>query len=580
MTKGTLMTNTIYRMAVILLSFGFCAFWGNAQSSIPERLNHVLETQDMELGMKLYNEITEADLRQLADSVLFDYHYLGGYLNSEIPNHEKAIYHLTEAKRLCDTSLGTHSGVYMEIMRGLGDEYIDLGKYEDALATYQEGIVKSTYMRMAASHDFGNLIIGVADCYERLGWYNEMPDHFIDAWSYWNKDETPLVTYTYYPLWCLHQFYRRYEMYDKAIQVSDEIIKFITERGGSNHPELAEELYFRGNTLVDMGRTEDAIDAYLKGLSVLEENNLELSENYNTIIGNLTIALIRAERWADSDIFLEKIKKYGETTSNEEVYNTTLSAVAFVLCGNGHYDRALKINSELLGRTLSNEKKQTAEDQQEEILFSQEVVRAIPEFERSLQNLPPASNEWFETSFNLTSAYFRIKDSKKYTDLLNRMYQSIPQNDVAKDEYYFAILGTLYNVCLDQGDFDSALKYALEKKEYISAIPNIPERVSFDCMNNIVVAKLKSNKLDGIYDDWNMSAQLCINVFGQESEAYAIQLHNRGRAFQLDGKYDEAKKNYLEAIALHRKVKGVPMSKTIQYLMETNNQIADAELDL
>ena len=44
--------------------------------------------------------------------------------------------------------------------------------------------------------------------------------------------------------------------------------------------------------------------------------------------------------------------------------------------------------------------------------------------------------------------------------------------------------------------------------------------------------------------------------------------------------YDEAKQNYLDAIALHTKVKGSPMAKTVQYLMETNNQITDAELDL
>lgn len=116
MTEVTYMRNILNRMAVFLLSFGFCASYGMAQSSLSERLNYVIETQDIENGIKLYNEISEADLKHLTDSILFDYHYLGGYINSEIPNHEKAIVHLLEAKRLCDTSLGTHSGAYMEIM--------------------------------------------------------------------------------------------------------------------------------------------------------------------------------------------------------------------------------------------------------------------------------------------------------------------------------------------------------------------------------------------------------------------------------------------------------------------------------
>lgn len=124
------------------------------------------------------------------------------------------------------------------------------------------------------------------------------------------------------------------------------------------------------------------------------------------------------------------------------------------------------------------------------------------------------------------------------------------------------------------------MKYANEKWEYVSTLQDIPERYKFDCINNIVVAKLKSNKLDGIYSDLERAIELCRAVFGEESEAYAIQLHNRGRAFQLDGKYDEAKQNYLDAIALHTKVKGTPIAKTVQYLIETNNQITDAELDL
>ena len=95
-------------VAVFLPSV-FCAFSAVAQISLSERLNNVLETQDMDMGLKLYQEITATEIKQLPDSSLFDYHYLGGYLNSEIPNHEKAIYHLTEAKRLCDKSLGTQN---------------------------------------------------------------------------------------------------------------------------------------------------------------------------------------------------------------------------------------------------------------------------------------------------------------------------------------------------------------------------------------------------------------------------------------------------------------------------------------
>lgn len=571
----------VQRLAVLMPSL-CCALSVFSQTSIADRLNYVLEMQDMDMGIKLYNEITEADLAQLPDSTLFDYHYLGGYINSEIPDHAKAIAHLLEAKRLCDSSLGTHSGVYMEIMRGLGDEYIELGKFEEALGVFQEGIVKSSYMRVAASHNFGNLILGVQECYERMGWYNEIPAHLMDAWSFWNKDERPLVTYTYYPLWCLHQFYRRYGMYDDAIKVSDEIIKFITDNVSSNYPILAEELYFRGNTLSDMGNSDEAIDAYRKGVSILESNKLEYNNDYsyNSILGNLLVALIKSQRWDESDIVLDKIKKYSGYANDEGIYNSALIAVVYLLCNESQYDRALKFNSELLGRTLSDKERETAKVQQEEILYSIKVINAIPELESLLENKSIASNEWFDTAFKLTSGYFRKKDSNKYMVLLNSMYQALPQNNSAKEEYGISIVGTLFNVCLEQGDYDLALKYALEKNDYISTIPDVPERFRFDCINNIIVAKLKSTKLEGIYDDWEIAEVLCRNVFGEDSEAYAIQLHNKGRALQLEHKYDEAKQLYLAAIALHTKVKGEPMPNTVKYLMETNQEIIDAELDL
>ena len=99
-----------------------------AQHPISNALTRLLNTGDFRDAQEAISNYSISELAALPDSTLFDYHYLGGYLNSEIHNHEKAIYHLTEAKRLCDKSLGTHSIGYMEIMRGLGDEYIELNQ--------------------------------------------------------------------------------------------------------------------------------------------------------------------------------------------------------------------------------------------------------------------------------------------------------------------------------------------------------------------------------------------------------------------------------------------------------------------
>ena len=354
MGKTSKFLGTMTRVAVLLPSV-FCAFSAVAQISLSERLNNILETQDMDLGLKLYQEITDADIKQLPDSSLFDYHYLGGYLNSEIPNHEKAIYHLTEAKRLCDKSLGTHSIGYMEIMRGLGDEYIELNQYEDALAIFQEGITKSMHLRNVVSNGFGNLIMGVQDCYEYLGWFSEIPRHLLDAWSFWNKDETPLVTYTYFPLWRLEQFYKRYGMYDNAISVSQLIEDFIKTKGGNTHPELAEALYMKGNILVEMNKTDDGIKAFQNGLFILQDNGMSSSELYGMLSGNLLMALISAERYEESANLLKGIQQYSVNVQKPDVYKNALYSAANRAANMGNYAKAIEYNTTLLSLHLSKE---------------------------------------------------------------------------------------------------------------------------------------------------------------------------------------------------------------------------------
>lgn len=80
----------ILTQVTVLLSSVFYTLSGAAQTTISERLNYVLDTKDMDMdmdmGLAVYNDITESDLTNLPDSILFDYHYLGGYINSESTN--------------------------------------------------------------------------------------------------------------------------------------------------------------------------------------------------------------------------------------------------------------------------------------------------------------------------------------------------------------------------------------------------------------------------------------------------------------------------------------------------------------
>lgn len=562
------------RVAVLLPSV-FYAFSGVAQNSLSERLNHILEAQDMDMGLKLYQEVTDAEIKQLPDSSLFDYHYLGGYLNSEIPNHEKAIYHLTEAKRLCDTSLGTHSGVYMEIMRGLGDEYIDLGKYEDALAIFQEGITKSMYMRNVASHDFGNLIMGVQDCYELLGWFNEIPNHLSDAWSFWYKDETPLVTYTYFPLWRLEQFYKRYGMYDNAISVSRHIEDFIKSKGGNTHPELAEALYMKGNILVEMNKTDDGIKAFQNGLFILQDNGMSSSELYGMLSGNLLMALISAERYEESDTLLTEIQQYSVNAQKPDTYKNALFSAANRAANMGNYAKAIEYNTTLLSLHLSKEESDVIKNQKSTISYNQEVVESLPVLENAFSSLMIGQDDWFETGHKLSSAYYLVKDINKNGVVLTAMYKAIDLNKSIGSDYYLWVISNLYGLRLEKEDYQDALRYAMEKVNYLNTLNDVPDNYRYNALNDIVVAKMKSNTLDGIDSDLENIEQFYRNQYGEISSEYATYLHNRGRAFQLQNKLDEAKETLLQSIILQNKLEGKPFERTVKYYMEVEQQLGE-----
>lgn len=573
MRKKNLIYNALTRVAVLLPSV-LCAFLGVAQTSLPERLSYVLEAHDMDEGLILYNEITEADLAQLPDSSLFDYHYLGALLNSDKSNHKKTIHHLLETKRLCDTSLGTHSISYMDIMHGLGDEYIAVDQYEEALDTFQEGIVKSIYMRGVAPQYFGNLIIGVQDCYELLGWFNEIPTHLSDAWSFWDKEETPLVTYTYFPLWSLEQFYSRYGMNDNALSVSSQIEAFIKSKGSDKHPELATALYMKGNILVDMNRTYDGIKTFQEGLEILDGNGLENSELYGMLAGNLFMAFISSARFEESDDLLERIREYS-IKNNTNTYKNALFSAANRVGAICNYDKALSYNNILLDSNITDEERSVIENQRNTILYNQEIIENLPALENTFSSMSIGQNDWFETGHKLSSAYYIVKDVDKNSDVLNKMYQAIDTNKSIGSDYYLWTLNNLYGVSMDKELYQDALRYAMEKIDYLTTINDVPDNYRYNALNDLVVAKMKSNTLDGIDSDLENIGKFYRTQYGEISSEYAIYLHNRGRTYQLQNKLDEAKATLLKSITIQNKVEGKPLDRTIKYYMEVEQQLGE-----
>lgn len=561
-------------MAVLLPSV-FCVLIASAQTTLSEKLNYILVSQDMDNGMKLYSEITDDELKELPDSSLFDYHYLGAYINNEIACNEKAMYHFLEAKKICDTKLGTYSIAYMEIMGALGNKYLEMDDYDNALATFQEGIVKSMAIREAAQEEFSNMIMGIQECYERHGWFNEVPQHLIDAWGFWGKDATPLVTNTYFPLWCLEQFYSRYGKYEKALSVSNEIEKFIISKEGENSGELCNSLYMKGNILVNANRHDEAITAYKRAINIANNQNTIGTEILGSIYGNLLTTLATLDRIEECDDLLQDIQSYSQQIGDISTYNNALYYMANTLNDKSNYEKAVEYNTQLLHQTLTEQEKEAVESLANKIRNNQEITAAFPQLEIKFNSLGKGSNEWFDIGYNLSHGLYLKKDYDKSYDILKSMYDECHSGTSNGRDYHYWILLNIYDICMDLGRYDEALEYAFEKYDFVKSITDASDYDHFDGLNDIIASKIRANNLIGIDENLEQVEPYFLKLFGKASPQYAVYLHNRGRAYQLQNKLEEARETLLKSISMQNKVTGKPLERTIKLYQEVEDQLGE-----
>lgn len=159
--------------------------------------------------------------------------------------------------------------------------------------------------------------------------------------------------------------------------------------------------------------------------------------------------------------------------------------------------------------------------------------------------------------------------------VLRNMYEAILSNPTNGSDYRLWVLMNLYMNCLEKEDYSDALKFALEKYEVILSVSDATELHRINAINDVAVAKMKCNNLEGIDSDLAVIESFDLAQFGEISGEYATYLHNRGRAYQLQKKFDEAKETLLKAISIQNKVEGKPFKNTLKYYMEVQQELGE-----
>lgn len=574
--KSYLLSIRWHRLATIAM-LGLCYINCQAKKSIAEQLDFAIyeDFAKSQSSAQLYNCITQDDIDNMPDSVLLKYHYLGGLLNGDIQNFPKAIEHFSKAKRLCETKLGIHTIIYMEIMCGLGDEYSAMGENAKALEIFQEAIVKSMAIRDYARIPFCNLLIGLAECCETLGRFNEIPNHLMDAWFYWDKNEKPLATITYFPLWHLEQFYKRYSMYDEAIAVNDKILDFIISTGGDNHPELCNALYMRGCIFFDAEKRKEAIAAYERAISVANENGNSDFDILGHIYGNLIGSLAFEKEIQRCKEQLQTLQSYCIATNNSKYYANTVYHCALILEGLYCYDDALAFIELIPSDVLSTDERSQIKDMQN--TYSQKI-QLLSDFENLVKDqalLSVGTSDWYDVSYDIASAYMTNGNFQQCFKMLETIYQAYKSDPSNLDASPLYLMDGLLLVSERMENNVSFLKYALEKSDYLKTIKDAHQHYVIDNLNEIVVGQLRCQQLQGIDERLEQLEIFYRTQYGEVSNEYAVYLHNRGRAYQLQKKLDEAKEILLKSISTQNKVNGRPMERTVKYYFEVEQELGE-----
>ena len=240
-----------------------------------------------------------------------------------------------------------------------------------------------------------------------------------------------------------------------------------------------------------------------------------------------------------------------------------------------NYAKALTYNSILLDSNITDEERTIIENQRNTILYNQEIVEGMPTLERTFESLQPGQDDWFETGHKLSSAYYLIKDLDKNGIVLTAMYEAIDLSKSVGLDYYLWVISNLYGLSLEKEEYQDALRYSMEKINYLNTLNDVPDNYRYNALNDLVVAKMKSNTLDGIDSDLENIEKFYRNQYGEFSSEYATYLHNRGRAFQLQNKLDEAKETLMQSITLQNKLEGRPLQRTVKYYMEVEHQLGE-----
>lgn len=506
-----------------------------AQKNLHQRLSEIMISKNAKACKKIINEITDEEISQMKDSTLFYYHYLAAWNASETNQIEKTINHLTIAKEVCENKIGIHNEIYLyfEIIRTIGENYEDLGKEDEALLWYEEGILKglpyaNTNDKILNSY-LGDIAGNAAYIYENKG-YPEMA-RYISG----NKPKDYIGSFEY-----------ACDLMSQATDLDNEgksidAINLLNEakeifiKNGDNGKDMLQPLYRRYlrcyATLGDISK----IDKLLKN-----KNKIFYDGKESYLVTDMS-SIISTFLFTHHDI--KSVNKYYNYLYQE--YDITNAN-----------DKTIVYN---IGKNVER---------------YTELYNKIDSIEQSRSSFLSKKYEWGLTSLQLANLLIKVQRDDEGYMICKDVYTISSQLNEDPQNLHWYILKNLADYSNINKDYANAERYLKEQLKWLDThnMESNTEEKGW-VYNKLGIAYLNNGNYDESRDMFNKAENILIPIYSKKSHEYATILHNQGRLAQLCGELDKANRILTEAQQLQISLEGKANDKTVKYLEEVEQAI-------
>lgn len=522
-----------YFTLLIVIFYGFSL---NAQNDISQRLNHILVSKDIEACKKIMQQITDADISQMSDTTLLEYYYLAAWNAYENNQMKEKIDYLLKVKTLCENKLGIHNQpfIYFEILKALGETYEELGKDDEALLWYEEGLVKGISYLQTTNKTLN-------------GYFKEIRNNAANILE--KKGHIEMANYLKLP-----QPLNYAGSFDYACDLLSQAIDL--HNSGKNHDAIS--LLNDANEIFKLcGKDGEEMESLLYRRYLICYAGIGDTIQVNNLLHTKKQLMFQGE---DKSFFIDDLTE----------------VIACFLTIHYDVDTSLKYYNYLVEEYDRSEQKNIVEVESlgKNLNFYVNTYAQIDSLENIRSSHISKDYEWGVTSLFLANNFIRLERYDEANNICNDIYSMSYRLDEDPQNLHWFVLMNLADYNIFKKDKVNAERYLTEQLSWLDS-HNFPVNVE---ERGWVYNKLGIVYMNGSnYEESNkmllIAEKILLAIYEKDSSAYATILHNRGRLAQLQGKLDEAKELLKEALRIQETVEGKANDRTIQYLNEVEQAI-------